>query len=315
VAAPVQADAVQLLTVHGAKGLEAKVVFVMDAQPEASNPDTATLLVDWPVEADRPTRCAFIYSEARCPPSLQPLLDQEKTARQREELNGLYVAMTRAKERLVFSRTEPHRVTPSWWQRVEHLVQAWEPAPAQEPGQASPEPAIVLPTLPVWAAPVPSIKDEREPDSEASRLGQAVHRTLEWASAADAGTADIDTLASAAATEFDASPTEAARLAGAIWRSPACQPFFAGPGLRWAGNEVPVAEAGELLRIDRLVQLEEGGQSVWWVLDYKLALKPDAQGAYREQMLRYRRAVAALQPGEPVRCALINGHGSVIEIT
>ena len=73
VSAPVQPDAVQLLTVHGAKGLEAKVVFVMDAQPEASNPDTATLLVDWPVEADRPARCAFIYSESRCPPSLQGL--------------------------------------------------------------------------------------------------------------------------------------------------------------------------------------------------------------------------------------------------
>jgi len=316
VAAPVQADAVQLLTVHGAKGLEAKVVFVMDAQPEASNPDTATLLVDWPVEADRPTRCAFIYSEARCPPSLQALLDQEKTARQREELNGLYVAMTRAKERLVFSRTEPHRATPSWWQRVEHLVQAWEPAPVHEPGQAAPQRTIVLPTLPVWAAPPPSTKVEREPDSDASRLGQAVHRTLEWASAAGAGAADIDTLASAAATEFDASPAEAARLASAIWRSHACQPFFTGPGLRWAGNEVPVAEAGELLRIDRLVQLqEEGGDAVWWVLDYKLALRPEAQGEYREQMLRYRRAVSALQPGEPVRCALINGHGNVIEIT
>jgi ATP-dependent helicase/nuclease subunit A len=316
VAAPVQADAVQLLTVHGAKGLEAKVVFVMDAQPEASNPDTATLLVDWPVEADRPTRCAFIYSEARCPPSLQPLLDQEKTARQREELNGLYVAMTRAKERLVFSRTEPHRVTPSWWQRVENLVQSWEPEPPHDLGQAVPERPIVLPTLPVWLAPPPPLKVERAPDSEASRLGQAVHRTLEWASAAGAPGADIDTLASAAAAEFDASPAEAARLAGAIWRNPACRPFFAGPGLRWSGNEVPVAEAGELLRIDRLVQLqEEGAEPVWWVLDYKLALRPEAEDAYREQMLRYRRAVAALQPGEPVRCALINGHGNVIEIT
>ncbi|HEX3140245.1 MAG TPA: UvrD-helicase domain-containing protein, partial [Rhizobacter sp.] len=131
VSAPVQADAVQLLTVHGAKGLEAKVVFVMDVQPEASNPDTATLLVDWPVEADRPRRCAFIYSESRCPPSLQPLLAQEQIARQREELNGLYVAMTRAREKLVFSRTEPHRGTASWWQRVEGLAQPWEPAPAQ----------------------------------------------------------------------------------------------------------------------------------------------------------------------------------------
>ncbi|MBC7995686.1 MAG: UvrD-helicase domain-containing protein [Rhizobacter sp.] len=315
VAAPVQADAVQLLTVHGAKGLEAKVVFVMDAQPEASKPDTATLLVDWPVEADRPTRCAFIYSEARCPPSLQTLLDREKTARQREELNGLYVAMTRAKERLVFSRTEPYLKAASWWQRVENLVRPWEPAAAHAAETAVSEQAIVLHALPAWAAPPASPKAEREPDSEASRLGQAVHRTLEWASAAASPGVDLDTLASAAALEFDAPPAEVVRVAGAIWRSPACRPFFTGPGLRWAGNEVPVADAGELLRIDRLVQLEQGGESAWWVLDYKLALRPEAEAGYRDQMLRYRRAVAALQPGEPVRCALINGHGNVIEIT
>ena len=104
-------------------------------------------------------------------------------------------------------------------------------------------------------------------------------------------------------------------VAEAIWSSPACRPFFAGPGLRWAGNEVPIADAGELLRIDRLVQLDQGGRTSWWVLDYKLAWQPEKQAEHREQMLRYRRAVMALQPGEPVHCALINGLGNVIEIT
>jgi len=314
VSAPVQPDAVQLLTVHGAKGLEAKVVFVMDAQPEASNPDTATLLVDWPVEADCPARCAFIYSEARCPLSLQTLMDEERAARQREELNGLYVAMTRARERLVFSRTEPHRLTPSWWARVEGLVQAWQPAPHAAASAPSSR-AIVLPALPLWSPSPPVLKPVRAADTNASRLGQAVHRTLEWASAAATPMVDVAALAGAAAAEFAAVPAEVARVAGAIWRNPACQPFFAGPGLLWAGNEVPVAEAGELLRIDRLVQLASQGKPVWWVLDYKLALQPQAQAEHHAQMQRYRRAVMALQPGEPVRCALINGQGNVIEIT
>ena len=315
VAAPVQNDAVQLLTVHGAKGLEAQVVFVMDAQPEASNPDTATLLVDWPVEADRPARCAFIYSENQCPPSLQALLDQERVARQREELNGLYVAMTRARERLVFSRTEPHRLTPSWWERVEPLAQAWLPTAVHQSGRAEAAGAIVVQTLPSWTpAPTP-LRPAREADTDVSRLGQAVHRVLEWASAPAAPPADIEQLAAAAAGEFAVPAAEVARIAGSIWRSPACRPFFSGPGVHWAGNEVPVADAGELLRIDRLVQLEEAGQPVWWVLDYKLALQPQAQAEYREQMLRYRQAVMALQPGETVRCALINGLGQVIPIT
>jgi hypothetical protein len=32
-------------------------------------------------------------------------------------------------------------------------------------------------------------------------------------------------------------------------------------------------------------------------------------------MLRYRTAVQVLQPGDEVRCALINGAGTVIQIT
>ncbi len=316
VSAPVQPDAVQLLTVHGAKGLEAKIVFVMDAQPEASNPDTATLLVDWPVEAERPLRCAFIYAESQCPPSLVALLAQEKVARQREELNGLYVAMTRARHKLVFSRTEPHRPTASWWERVEGQVQAWWPVAAEPSAQPRASDAITLPTLPSWVATPVLPKPMRGEDSDVSRLGQAVHRVLEWATAPGAASPDIEHLAAAAAGEFSAPAAEVARIAGAIWRSPGCRPFFGGPGLLWAGNEVPVADAGELLRLDRLVQREEeGGQRVWWVLDYKLALQPQAQQAYREQMLRYRGAVQTLQPGEAVRCALVNGMGNVIEIT
>ena len=314
-AAPVLPDAVQLLTVHGAKGLEARVVFVMDAQPEAPKADTATLLIDWPVEADRPTRCAFIYSEAQCPPSLQGLMALELQARQREELNGLYVAMTRAREQLVFSRTEPYAPAPSWWDRVGALAQAWEPA-APAVAQADDAGGVSLPVLPegpaLRAAPV--VVSQRSPDTAATRLGSAVHRVLEWAGAGGAIT-DLSPLAEAAAREFGAPAPDVARLAATIWHSPECRRFFGGPALRWAGNEVPLADAGEVLRIDRLVQLDEGAGPTWWVLDYKLASAPGEQAEYREQMLRYRRAVAALAGGEPVRCALVNGQGSVIEVT
>ena len=132
VASPAMADAVQLLTVHGAKGLEANWVFVMDADPQPRNGATATLLVDWPVDSEAPQRCAFLYSESRCPPSLVPLLDSERSARRREELNGLYVAMTRARLALVFSATTPTRHLPeaSWWQRIEALALPWPHAPA-----------------------------------------------------------------------------------------------------------------------------------------------------------------------------------------
>jgi ATP-dependent helicase/nuclease subunit A len=121
-------------------------------------------------------------------------------------------------------------------------------------------------------------------------------------------------MAEAAAHEFDVPAPSVAHLAGRIWRSAAAGRFLRGPGLLWAGNEVTVVEAGEILRIDRLVELEEAGERVWWVLDYKLQHAPEQVPEYREQLRRYARAVRALQPGARVRCAFLTGDGEAVEI-
>ncbi len=318
-AAPSHADAVQLLTVHGAKGLEAKAVFVMDADPEPKTTETATLLIDWPVESEQPLRCAFVYSEAACPPSLAPLLDAERAARQREELNALYVAMSRAKQRLVFSATEPSRRAPgaSWWDRIEPLAAAapFAGADASDAAPATPPPAVLkvlkLADRPGLGSLQAAIS--RSPDTAATRLGKAVHRVLEWSAAASSTSALAD-LAQAAAIEFGAPAATVAKLAQTILRGPDCARFFNGSQLRWSGNEVPVSDGGELLRIDRLVRLDDAGTPVWWVLDYKLQHAPQQLAAYRDQLLRYRDAVRRAQPGEAVRCAFITGAGAVVEI-
>ena len=313
VAMPKQLDAVQLLTVHGAKGLEAAAVFVMDADPQPKNPDTATLLIDWPVEAESPRRCAFVYTESACPPSLAPLLATEVQARRREELNGLYVAMSRAKQRLVLSATEPSRPAPeaSWWARVEPLAMPW-PTNADVYAAATDEVAAAPFTLRTIAA-LPRRESldalpTRSSDTEATRLGKAVHRTLEWATGLSG--AALGELAQAAAIEFDSRPDATEQLAHRILTSPDCARFFDDAALRWAGNEVPVSSDGEVLRIDRLVQQGE----VWWVLDYKLNHAPQELEAYRDQMRRYCEAVRQLQPGAMVRGAFITGTGAVVEI-
>lgn len=318
VAAPDAADAVRLLTVHGAKGLEAKAVFIMDAKPEPTRSESATLLVEWPVEAAHPSRCAFLYSEANCPPALAAAMDQERAARRREELNGLYVAMTRAREHLVFSRTEPHgrSAHASWWERVEDVTTPW-PVEMSAVVERAPS-GFELSVLPGGHASPEKRRAEAVPrttqDSLTSRLGQAVHRVLEWA-APGGERADIGTLARAAASEFGVAAEEVARIASAILTSPACARFFDTANLLWAGNEVAVAEGGDVLRIDRLVAIEASrDHREWWVLDYKLAWQPQSSELYREQMKRYRDAVRLLQPDDVVRCALIGGSGEFIEI-
>jgi ATP-dependent helicase/nuclease subunit A len=249
-------------------------------------------------------------------------------------LNGLYVAMSRARERLVFSATEPLRPAPglSWRHRLDPWVQRWTPAEPQLGASAAAGDSVVarlktLPTLevalpvalpaPLPAAPRPSII-ESVVDTEQTRLGKAVHRVLEWASgAAQAESPDLAELARAAALEFGSTPAQTERLARKILDSADARRFFGGPALCWSGNEVPVAEAGDVLRIDRLVLLDEpasGQAPTWWVLDYKLQHAPQELEAYRVQLLRYRDAVRRAQPGALVRCAFLSGAGDVIEI-
>lgn len=350
-----QPDAVQLLTVHGAKGLEARVVFIADADGAPPKPDTCTLLIDWPVDAAHPLRCAFVRSESRPPPSLRQVMAEEIDARRREELNGLYVAMTRARELLVFSRIEPHQKTevPSWWQRVAAAgaveEQPWVPeAEAPTAVQAGlPQPpeqphAIELPVLPAWApaqievastADLPStvrddVGDERTggPGAEptAAELGRAVHRVLErltaWTAAWEAGRVRADWLARAseqAAHELGL-PASAAATVQALARPLLTRPELArwlDPSqVSWAGNEVEIVHDGELLRLDRLVAVDTPAGREWWVLDYKLAHRPQDEPALRSQMERYRSAVQAMQPGALVQAALVGGSGDLLVV-
>jgi len=309
------ADAVRLLTVHGAKGLEARAVFVADADPEPRGPDRATLLVDWPVEAAAPRRVAFVRNEAQVPRSLAVLMAEEFAAREREELNGLYVAMTRAREWLVFSRTQPryHADGRTWWQRVDEWAEPWSPPLALRSAAIDAAPTIdVLPALTRRIAAAPARPGADDP--AAARLGQAVHRALEWIGRPGARVERGAWPTAAAAAAFGVDPAAVARVVAAVLDSPSCARFFGGPGLRWAGNEVPLADAAGVLRIDRLVHLDEGAGACWWVLDYKLNAAPAELPGYREQMARYLQAVRAAQPGEAVRGGLITGRGDWVEV-
>jgi ATP-dependent helicase/nuclease subunit A len=121
--ATVSSEAVRLLTIHGAKGLEAEAVLLLDTDTVERNADSMGVLVDWPGEATEPRKFVFLVSESRPPACAAETLAGEQAARKREELNALYVALTRARHTLVISSIEPHRVTTeSWWQRLQGLV-------------------------------------------------------------------------------------------------------------------------------------------------------------------------------------------------
>jgi ATP-dependent helicase/nuclease subunit A len=133
----VNAQAVRLLTIHGAKGLEAEAVLLLDTDNPERNADSMGVLVDWPGEASAPRKFVFLISESRPPACAQETLAAEQAARKREELNALYVALTRARHTLVISSIEPYRATTdSWWKRLQALVPPLEAATLAAPDRS-----------------------------------------------------------------------------------------------------------------------------------------------------------------------------------
>ncbi|MBG9386751.1 UvrD-helicase domain-containing protein [Caenimonas aquaedulcis] len=311
------ADAVQLLTVHGAKGLEASTVLMLDTDSAPPRADTMGVIVDWPGELPAPRRFSFIASETRLPPCSTVALDVERAAREREELNGLYVAMTRARVRLVLSSVQPHvQNATSWWQRVQPLCATLAaPADVVARGDAGRQgDRFAVRALPVIAAArraPPATARAPADDTDASRFGQAVHRLLELASGPGAfPPAHLRAVARQFALD-DAGARDAAAVARRILEGEGAWAWDSAL-VDWHANEVPVAHAGAALRLDRLVRRSDSGE--WWVLDYKTASRPHDQAVLQDQMRGYRAAVQAAHPGAVVRAAFLTGQGRLVVV-
>jgi len=112
-------DHVRILTVHGAKGLQAPVVILPDTTGLPSNRGDSLLWAEDPV-TERPVpvwapRAAFHCEATR------RLRDQARRSRREEYNRLLYVALTRAEDRLVVCGTKPKRGVPDdacWYNAV-----------------------------------------------------------------------------------------------------------------------------------------------------------------------------------------------------
>ena len=307
-------QAVQLLTVHGAKGLEAELVLLLDTDAPPPAAETMGVLLDWPGEAEVPQRFVFLASEGKVPASVRTALEREERERQREELNALYVALTRARRCLVLSCVEPHRDSGrSWWQRLlpgcAHLAVEELSAAGVRP-QAE-EAIVTLPVLPDLRFEVPRDLVAVVDDGPEARIGSAMHRLLEW-SALDHPDVDPDQVARVAG-EFRLDADQARQAAAMARRILQGQGAWAwrSAEVAWQGNEVPVSVQGSVRRIDRLVCRTDGS---WWVLDYKSAARPQAHQELQAQLQSYRAAVQAASPGQTVRAAFLSAQGTLEEI-
>jgi ATP-dependent helicase/nuclease subunit A len=300
-------DAVRMLTIHAAKGLEAPVVFVIKADQETRDGDASGVALAWPADAERPTHFSLYGGKDWRGPGRDALFAQEREQAGRERLNLLYVAMTRARQALFISGIDDADQPASghWLAQARAALARAELASLPEmrwldaAGPArGPDPSAAAHALPPCAP--PRVGERTPAAGPETAFGIRVHAWLEaHTQGADAAArlADLD----------DAEAARVVRCARAILAIPELAPAFQpGRHLR-ARDELEFLDPdGGIARIDRLVEFEREV----WVLDYKTGGLDEADLARRslphlEQMARYRRAAEALFPAKPVRVALV----------
>lgn len=304
-------DAVRIMTIHGAKGLEAEVVAVMDANQSDGGKDNAGVLCVWAPEEKVPSHFSVFGKTAERGLARKKFFDEEEAFRQQENWNLLYVAATRAKQLLIVSGVHSGKDDAagvkqgSWYER---LLCADEFIP-DAGAQALADDAETFTLHDFRPDPLPPAARPKDGDNEATLEGKRLHALLERLT--NAGTWPVTVPAARVVAHWLKCEEDEAALACAqasrILSTPVLMPFFDPAAYAFARNELDIVHEGEVMRIDRLVLF---GDSLW-ILDYKRNLFEWQHAGYQQQLGRYRAACSVLFPGKTISTALITVDGQL----
>jgi ATP-dependent helicase/nuclease subunit A len=330
--------AVRVMTVHGAKGLEANIVIL---------PDTAQI-------AEQERRAALLYTE-NCvffgvkkeleTPSVAVAKAEAARREMREYRRLLYVAATRAREWLILTGYETRNGThpESWYDLIKAArAPSWReeqidgetvlalgtalptagarstetgsagtalPAFLSRAAPSEPEPRIVRPSDAVEAhqpAPVSPIED----DGAWFRRGLLIHALL--AHLPDVAETERETRALAYLKREDIVAADAKAIVAecfAVLHDPEFAPLFTPQSRAEVGVTALLPEFGNLRvsgQIDRLAVTDDAVL----IADFKTNRPPpktpdETPAVYLAQMALYRAALARIYPGRRIECALI----------
>jgi ATP-dependent helicase/nuclease subunit A len=312
-------NTVSIHTIHGAKGLEAPIVWLLDAGARQAPADTYRVLLDWPLGAARPRHFSFVTTQNSVAEYQQPYLAQDAQHQQREDYNLLYVAMTRARQVLMVSGVTSRR-SGGWHQLIsagladnadgglivhgDALTQRPVTAPVEVPVQGS----ITLPAAIQQAYPVGQRKVSDE--TSATQYGNLVHALLAAIAPPQICTDEGLRVSFSGQLEFES----ALRCVRDIVQQPQLRRFFNPKQYQSSHNEYAYLRAdGSTHRIDRLVVFEDEV----WVLDYKTDQQISANeliSRHREQLAEYRSAMQCCYPAHKVCCGLITSVGELVVV-
>ncbi len=335
---------VRVMTVHGAKGLQAPIVFL----PDTCGIPNEGRDIYWLDDEPGPPVLAWPMRRENAVGPIGAAKQAVKLKRDEEYNRQLYVALTRAGDRLYVCgyETQRGRAANCWYDLVQDAfdrlgvepsedadgsmirrfrmggdkVEADRPAAAGALALAAPgwlraeppiEPAPVRPLAPSRPAlPEMPVRSPMEADNRERFLrGTLLHRLLQWLPDMAAGARREAALRFLRQPGHALAEDVALRWTDevmAVLEEPACAALF-GPG---SAAEVPVTglvgTAAISGQIDRLAVTAD--EVV--IVDYKTNRPPparaeDVPSIYLAQMAAYRGLLRRIYPDRPVRCALL----------
>jgi ATP-dependent helicase/nuclease subunit A len=312
-------DAVRIMTIHSAKGLEARIVAILDANHSEPARDDVGILCDWPQDADMPRHFSAFARQDERGAARDALFEEEQGFRQQEDWNLLYVAATRARDLLIVSGVAGKRgagadgvVEGSWYDRL-GAAQAMTPQASALRGMAGCEQEFSLALFAPQAMPG-ATPPEPEPNISSAAIdeGIALHALLERLT--DGGAWPVQIPDAATVARWLGCSIALAGIvqaqAGTVLSQTALRRFFDPAFHHAARNEMEVISEGRLLRLDRVVIFDDEV----WVLDYKRAYLDMERADYADQLAQYRSALRAVFGERRVRSALITVDGRLWEL-
>ena len=296
---PEGADSVRAMTIHKAKGLGFPVVIVLLYGEKNRGFGYTVTRQDGELRLVKLTRHL-----ARGDERLGALYDEQALRDKVNKLNGLYVALTRAKEEMYVIGIKRERDSFPF-----DLLP--EPGPVSSPGDTGPAPGVRAAdaesqpvVLSHEARPVPpTVRVARLTHGE-RRRGDLIHAALSrilFASPDLEGDIRRALARAARAMRIDADHGDLAGSAASLIGQPPLAELFSPRAGRAVFTERELCdEEGKLVRMDRVVVDPESVT----VVDWKTGAEDDQADEHEEQIANYTRILRALYPGREVRAIL-----------
>lgn len=312
------ADAVRILTIHSAKGLEARLVVLVDANHSEGMIEPSGILYEWPLsEATQLKHFSAYGRKDQRGAARNSLFQQEEQLGAQENWNLLYVAMTRAKQWLLVSgvaRSKGAIAPDSWYGRLQDVAEM-ATLVLQNVAPETPVTEFDLVSFEPPKLPLPTGATGLNSATPAQQEGVALHSLMERLTG---GTPMVWPLIMPDApiiARWISCGLELAQVvrdqAGAILRNPDLERFFNPAQYRFARNEMDIVVENKLMRLDRVVVYDHEV----WVLDFKRQLLATELAGYGAQLQQYCAALQVLFRQHKICAGFILADGNFVELS